>query len=30
MAKILPRSNWRKNYIKLIYKTAIRTENKYD
>ena len=28
IARILPKNNWRKNYIKLIHKTAIRTENK--
>ena len=28
LARILPRHNWRKNYIKLIHKTAIRAENK--
>ena len=28
IAKILPRKNWRKNYIKLIHKTAIREEKK--
>ena len=27
IARILPRNNWRKNYIKLIYRTAIKTES---
>ncbi len=28
IARLLPRNNWRKNYIKLIQKTAIKTESK--
>ena len=28
IAKLLPRNNWRKNYLKLIHKTYIKTETK--